>query len=65
MGRALEDLSAEPPGEGVRVKAGEGWIYLVPSASRNALRIIAEATSMEAAAELCGEYEEKLKELDR
>ncbi len=65
MGRALEDLSAEPQGEGVRVKAGEGWIYLVPSASRNALRIIAEATSMEAAAELCGEYEEKLKELDR
>ena len=65
MGRALESLSAVSQGEGVRLRAGEGWIYLVPSGSRNALRLIAEAVDMETAAELCGEYEEKLKKLDR
>lgn len=65
MGRALESLSAVPQGEGARLRAGEGWIYLIPSGSRNALRLIAEAADMETAAELCGEYEEKLKALDR
>ncbi len=65
MGRALETFSAVPQGEGARLQAGEGWIYLVPSGSRNALRLIAEAVDMEAAAELCGEYEAKLKKLDR
>lgn len=65
MGRALESLSAVPQGEGARLRAGEGWIYLIPSGSRNALRLIAEAVDMETAAELCGEYEEKLKALDR
>lgn len=65
MGRALESLSAETQGEGARVRVGEGWVYLVPSASRNALRVIAEAVDMEAAEELCGEYEEKLRKLDR
>ena len=65
MGRVLENLSAAPQGEGVRLRTGQGWIYVTPISSRNALRIIAEAADMEAAAELCGAYEEKLKELDR
>ena len=65
MGRALESLSATSQGEGARLRAGDGWIYLVPSGSRNSLRIIAESVNMEAAAELCGEYEEKLRALDR
>ncbi len=65
MGRALETLSAAPQGEGARLKVGEGWVYLAPMSSRNALRIIAEAADMEAAEELCGIYEEKLRELDR
>ena len=65
MGRALESLSATSQGEGARLRAGDGWIYLVPSGSRNSLQIIAESVNMEAAAELCGEYEEKLRALDR
>ena len=65
MGRVLESLSAAPQGEGVRLRTGQGWVYVTPISSRNSLRIIAEAADMEAAAELCGAYEEKLKELDR
>ena len=64
MGRVLDLLSAEAQGEGARVRVGDGWVYVVPSSSRSALRLIAEAADMEAAAELCGEYEEKLKRLD-
>lgn len=65
MGRALEALSAQPQGEGARLRVGEGWVYVVPSSSRNALRLIVEAADMEAAEELCGAYEKKLRELDR
>ena len=65
MGRVLDTLSAAPQGEGVRMKVGSGWVYVTPMSSRSALRIIAEAADMEAAEELCGAYEKKLKELDR
>ena len=64
MGRALETLSAAPQGEGARLKVGEGWVYLAPMSSRNALRIIAEAADMEAAEELCGVWEKELKRMD-
>lgn len=64
MGRVLESFSIAPQGEGARVQVGDNWVYVTPISSRNALRIIAEASNMEAAAELCGEYEEKLRELD-
>jgi len=64
MGRVLETLSAAPQGEGARLRAGDGWVYVTPMSSRSALRIIAEAADMEAAAELCGAYEEKLRKLD-
>lgn len=51
-------------GEGVRMQVGEGWVYLIPASRRQALRIIAEAAPMEAAQELCHQYEEKLHTLD-
>ena len=51
-------------GEGVRMQVGEGWVYLIPASRRQALRIIAEAATMEAAQELCHQYEEKLHSLD-
>lgn len=64
MGRVLEALSAAPQGEGARLRVGDSWVYVTPMSSRSALRIIAEAADMEAAAELCSVYEAKLKKLD-
>lgn len=55
---------ARPQGEGVRLQAGSGWVYLVPASGRPALRIIAEAADMEAAEELCGAWEKELKRMD-
>lgn len=65
MGAALaSDPAARMEGEGVRTRVGEGWVYLVPLGSRRALRVIAEAVNTEAAQELCGFYEDKLRRLD-
>lgn len=65
MGNALRDLpAAQSQGEGVRLPAKNGWVYVVPSGSRSALRLIAESVSAEAAEELCAEMEERLRELD-
>jgi len=67
-GRVMDRLLAgekEPgKGEGRRLKVGEGWVYLVPSSRRAALRIIAEAAELEAAEELCSFFEKKARELD-
>ncbi len=65
IGAVLADgEGAESQGEGVRARVGEGWIYLIPASRRQALRVIAEASGMEAARELCHQYEEKLRSLD-
>lgn len=65
MGAALAGHTAgRAPGDGARFPVGDGWVYLVPISSRRALRIIAEAASTEAAEELCGRYEEKIRQLD-
>lgn len=64
MGAALADPTARSQGEGARIQVGEGWVYVIPNSRRQALRIIAEATTLEAAQELCGQYQEKLRALD-
>lgn len=65
MGAALaSDPAARLEGEGARTRVGGGWVYLVPVSGRRALRIIAEAADMETAEELCGFYQEKLRQLD-
>lgn len=65
MGAALENSPRiRREGEGARIPAGDGWVYLVPSSRRSALRIIAEAADMETAEELCRVYEERLREWD-
>lgn len=68
-GKVMEAaLSAHPEarreGEGVRLPADAGWIYVVPMAGRRALRVIAEAVDMEAAGELCDLCSRELKALD-
>ena len=68
-GKVMEEClqihpEARREGEGARIPAGAGWIYLVPISRRSALRVIAEATDTEAAQELCRLYEEKIRALD-
>jgi hypothetical protein len=64
MEAALAQGETQRLGEGVRRKVGEGWVYLVPMSSRQALRVIAEAADMETAQELCGTVTEELRRLD-
>ena len=64
MEAALGQGETQRLGEGVRRKVGEGWVYLVPMSSRQALRVIAEAADMETAQELCGTVTEELRRLD-
>ena len=58
------DPAARSEGEGVRVKVGDGWVYLSPMAGRSALRVIGEAADVETADELCDFYLKKLERLD-
>lgn len=52
---------AENMGEGLRVALGEGWVWLAPLAERSALRLRAEASTQEFAAELCEIISQKIK----
>jgi len=52
-------------GEGLRLRTGSGWVYVVPLARRPALRILAEGPDLELAAELCDFYAARAAELDR
>ena len=65
MGGVLRSMpTARSQGEGVRLPVEKGWVYVVPSGSRSALRLIAESVSTEAAEELCARMEERLRALD-
>lgn len=65
MDRLLSaDPAARPQGEGVRARAGSGWVYLVPLSRRSALRVIAEAADAETAEELCSFYQERIRRMD-
>ena len=68
-GRVMQALAREQPqaaqGEGIRVRTGSGWVYLVPLARRPALRVMAEGPDLELAAELCDFYADRAAALDR
>ena len=68
-GRVMQALAREQPraaqGEGLRLRAGGGWVYLVPMARRSSLRVLAEGPDLELAAELCDFYANRAAELDR
>jgi len=68
-GRVMEALAARrertEEGEGLRLRTGSGWVYVVPLARRPALRILAEGPDLELAAELCDFYAARAAELDR
>ena len=68
-GRVMQALAREydrqSGGEGLRLRAGGGWVYLTPLARRSALRVVAEGPDLEIAAELCDLYAGHAAELDR
>lgn len=51
--------------EGFRLRAREGWVHVAPMHGRDALRVTAEAVSMEAAEELCDIFSGIAKKIDR
>ncbi len=68
-GRVMQALaqehSRELAGEGLRIRTGNGWVYLVPLTRRRALRVVAESPDMELAAELCDLYAGQCARTDR
>lgn len=64
MGELEGNRKDHRQGDGLRVRVGDGWVYVVPAGSRRALRVIAEAVNTEAAAELCDLYREQIKKWD-
>ena len=68
-GRVMQALAREQPqgaqGEGLRLRAGGGWVYLAPMARRSSLRVLAEGPDLELAAELCDFYANRAADLDR
>jgi len=67
-GAIMEALAGQPgvsAGEGLRLRTGEGWIYIAPLVRRSALRVVAEGYSAETAAELCDFYVKKVTQMDR
>ncbi len=68
-GKVMQALAREhartPTGEGLRMRTGNGWVYLTPMARRSALRIVAEGPDLELAAELCDFYAGRAAEIDR
>lgn len=68
-GRVMWELAREHrralEGDGLRLRAGNGWVYLTPLARRQALRVVAESPDMELAAELCDLYVGRVLRADR
>ncbi len=62
---ALAGQQAASAGEGLRLRTGEGWVYIVPLVRRSALRVIAEGYNAETAAELCDFYVRKVTQMDQ
>lgn len=68
-GKVMRELAREHSrdmeGEGLRIRTGNGWVYLVPLARRRALRVVAESADMELADELCDFYAGRCARADR
>lgn len=56
MTRLAQEYNLQPDGEGLRIRAENGWVYLTPLIRRPSVRILAESPDMELAAELCDLY---------
>ncbi|MCI8423879.1 MAG: NTP transferase domain-containing protein [Lawsonibacter sp.] len=65
MQALAREQSRRPEGDGLRVRTGSGWVYLVPLARRASLRVMAEGPDLELAAELCDFYAGRAAALDR
>ena len=65
MQALAQESARKPTGDGLRMRTGNGWVYLTPLARRSALRIIAEGPDLELAAELCDFYAGRAAEIDR
>ena len=68
QGEVLELLLGKPTEaveEGTRIRTDKGWVYLYPLPGRSALRVVAEGTDLELAAELCDVYAGRASRLDR
>lgn len=61
---------AEAPGSrregpGLRLRTGDGWVYLSPANRRPILRVLAEGPDLELAAELCDRFAHWAAQVDR
>ncbi|NLF34375.1 MAG: NTP transferase domain-containing protein [Clostridiales bacterium] len=64
--RALAGEDNAPlAGDGLRLAAGDGWVYLSPLSRRAALRVVGEGPDAEIAAELCDFYAKRVADLDQ
>lgn len=67
--RVISALAEEPgsrrEGAGLRLRTGEGWIYLSPALRRPVLRVLAEGPDLELAAELCDRFAHLAARTDR
>ncbi|NCB51950.1 MAG: hypothetical protein EOM54_08740 [Clostridia bacterium] len=62
---ALAGQQGVSQGEGLRLRMGEGWVYIVPLVRRSALRVVGESYNAELAAELCDFYIKKVTQMDK
>ena len=65
MQELAREHSRKLEGEGLRLRTGNGWVYLAPLTRRQALRVVAESHDMELAAELCDLYVGRVMRADR
>ena len=65
MQELAREQRREIVGDGLRLRTGNGWVFLVPLSQRQALQVVAESQDMELAAELCDFYVGKVQVADR
>lgn len=67
--RVMAELAREhnlhSDGKGLRIRTGNGWVYLVPLIRRPSVRVLAESPDMELAAELCDLYTSRVLRAER
>jgi mannose-1-phosphate guanylyltransferase/phosphomannomutase len=59
-----DDSAGDTLREGVSLKRGDGRLLVTPTRDGDALRVLAEAHSMEAAQEMCSGFERLLREME-
>lgn len=56
MAELAQEHNLNSDGDGLRIRTGNGWVYLVPLIRRPSVRVLAESPDIELAAELCDLY---------